>query len=298
MKKTYKWIVSALVLCAVAMAIFMYIKGRSIAIFDPKGPIGLKEKNLILTTFELMLIVVIPVLILALVFAWRYREGNTKAKHTPNWEHNTIAEYCWWGVPLFIIMFLAVFAYKSSHELDPFSPIKSDKKTLTIQVVALQWKWLFLYPEQGLATVNYVQFPVSTPIHFEITSDAPMNSFWIPQLAGQIYAMPAMRSQLYLLADEVGSYRGLSANISGSGFAGMTFTAKACSDADFQQWVDGARGSAALSRKEYDVLAVPSENNKEQTFTLADRNLFDQVMMKYLAPAVNTSDQKILEGGK
>ena len=164
-----------------------------------------------------------------------------KAKHAPDWEHNYIAEYCWWGVPIVIIVILAVTTWKSSHDLNPFKPIESEKKPLAIQVVALHWKWLFIYPEQGIATVNFVQFPEKTPINFEITSDAPMNSFWIPQLGGQIYAMPAMRSKLHLIANEIGSFRGVSANISGKGFAGMTFTAKSSSEEDFDAWVQSGK---------------------------------------------------------
>lgn len=248
--------------------------------------IGEKESDLIITSSLLMLIVVVPVLILTWIFAWRYRESNVKATHAPDWEHNYIAEYCWWGVPAIIIAILAVITWKSSHELNPFNPLESDKKPLTIQVVALQWKWLFIYPEQGIATINYVEFPEQTPINFEITADAPMNSFWIPQLGGQIYAMPAMRSELHLIANEPGSYRGVSANISGTGFAGMVFTAKATSDQEFETWVQAMKNSPKkLNFDEYERLVIPSQNNPVDSYVLMDHDLFDEVIMKYMAPS-------------
>ena len=206
MKKFIKISLITLLLAAATVATILYIKSNNIAVLEPKGFIGVKEKDLIITSVLLMLIVVIPVFGMTIFFSWKYREGNPKAKHAPNWEHNAIAEYCWWGIPFIIITCLAVITWKSSYDLSPFKPLKSDQKPITIQAVALQWKWLFIYPEQEIATVNYIKFPVNTPIHFEITADAPMNSFWIPQLGGQIYAMPAMRSQLNLIADEKGIY--------------------------------------------------------------------------------------------
>lgn len=285
MKKIFK-IVSWILLVIIAIALFgMYIANHDIAVLNPKGMIGVKESDLILTSCLLMLIIVVPVFILMAFFAWRYREGNEKAVHAPDWEHNYIAEYCWWGVPLIIIGILAVITWKSSHELNPFKPIEHDKKPLKIQVVALQWKWLFLYPEQGIATVNLVQFPEKTPIDFEITSDAPMNSFWIPQLGGQIYAMPAMRTKLHLIADEIGSYRGVSANISGDGFAGMTFTAVASSQDDFDKWAsDIGQSNKALGWKEYNQLVEPSAYQPIDMYVLGQRDLFDRIIMKYMTP--------------
>lgn len=263
----------------------MYMSNHNIPVLDPKGMIGEKERDLIITSSLLMLIVVIPVFILTWAFAWIYREGNVKAKHHPDWEHNYIAEYCWWGVPIFIIAILAVLTWKSSHELNPFKPIVTDKKPLTIQAIALQWKWLFIYPEQGIAVINFVQFPEKTPISFEITSDAPMNSFWIPQLGGQIYAMPAMRSRLHLIANEPGSFRGCSANISGAGFAGMKFTAKSSSEEDFNQWVQTIRQSPKnLNLDEYQHLLKASEYDPVTCYVLTQGDLFDRILMKYMQP--------------
>lgn len=285
MKKILKYVIIALLLIGTAAASLSYIKNNNIAVLESKGMIGMKESDLILTSSLLMLIVVIPVLLLAWFFAWKYRESNQKARHAPDWEHNTIAEMCWWGVPLVIIGVLAIITWRSSHDLNPFKPIESDKKPITIQVVALQWKWLFIYPEQGIATVNYIQIPEQTPINFEITADAPMNSFWIPQLGGQIYAMPAMRTKLHLIADEIGTFKGVSSNISGSGFAGMTFVVNATSEADFTKWVLGAENSTKhLTMDEYTQLVKPSEYNPVATYQLVQKDLFDRILMKYMPP--------------
>ena len=285
MKKLFKILIVILLLIGVTAATIVYIKYANIAVLEPKGLIGEKERDLIITASELMLIVVIPVFIMTFYFAWRYREGKG-AKHNPDWEHNAIAEYFWWGVPIVIITCLAVITWKSSFELSPFKPIESNKKPMVIQAVALQWKWFFIYPEQGIATVNYIQFPVDTPILFEITADAPMNSFWIPQLGGQIYAMPAMRSTLNLIANQMGSYRGLSSNISGSGFAGMTFEAKVTSDADFNQWISSVRSnSSGFGKNDYENLVQPTMNVPVSTYVLQEKNLFDEILMKYMAPA-------------
>lgn len=284
MKKSY-WIAifsALLLLCIVGVSIW-YIKNHSIAVLDPKGMIAEKQRDLITTALLLMLIIVIPVFILMGFFAWRYRASNKKAQYRPDWEHNYIAECCWWGVPLIIIIVLAIMTWRSSHQLNPFKPIESEKEALTIQVIALQWKWLFIYPEQGIATLNYVQFPEKRPLTFEITSDAPMNSFWIPQLGGQIYAMPAMRTKLHLIANETGKFRGASANISGTGFASMTFIAEACSEEGFEGWVRGVKAvGKPLGLGEYEELARPSQKNPVALYVLEKQDLFDAVVMKYM----------------
>ena len=286
MKKAFKIALFILLFLGVAAVTAFYLRSHSIAVLEPKGMIGEEERDLIITSSLLMMIVVVPVFILTWAFAWIYREGNTKAKHRPDWEHNYIAEYCWWGVPIVIIVVLAILTWRSSHALNPFSPIKSEKNPLTIQVVGLQWKWLFIYPEQGIATLNYVQFPEKVPISFEITSDAPMNSFWIPQLGGQIYAMPAMRSKLHLIANETGNFRGCSANISGTGFAGMRFIARASTQEDFDQWVVSVKQSEKqLNLDIYDQLVQPSEYVSPTSYVLIQEDLFDRVLMKYMHPS-------------
>lgn len=287
MKRVVKLILAILIVVAVVALCMLYFSTHdvNIAVMNPKGIIASKEREIIITASLLMLIVVIPVFIFALVFGWKYREGNTKATHAPDWEHNYVAEICWWGVPLIIILILAVITWKTSHSLNPFKPLENGKKPIAIQAVALRWKWLFIYPEEGVATVNYIVFPENTPIDFEITSDAPMNSFWIPQLAGQIYAMPSMRSHIHLIADEKGDYRGSSANISGKGFAGMFFTAKVRSDDEYYSWIKQARTSPkVLNWSEYTKLVEPSEYNPEETYVLGDREIFEQILLQYVTP--------------
>ncbi len=287
MKKSFKIaIISILVLATFALAT-LFVMTHNIPVLHPKGAIALKERNLLVTIVIVMLIVVIPVFIFTFYFSWKYRASNEKARHEPDWEHNSIAEYCWWGVPFVIIVIFAIITWKTSHELNPFKPLESTKKPVEIQVVALNWKWLFIYPEQGIATINYVQFPENTPVNFEITADAPMNSFWIPALGGQIYAMPAMRTKLHLIADKVGTFRGVSSNFSGKGFAGMKFNAVATSEDDFIAWVQSVKNSPnRLTIDEYHHLVEPSENNPVTSYVLVEPNLFDQILKKYGPPPI------------
>jgi cytochrome o ubiquinol oxidase subunit 2 len=272
---------------ATLFLIYWLLKGNQAAVLYPKGLIGAKQRDLIMVATLLMLIVVIPVFILTAAIAWIYRAGNKKAKYDPNWDYNLTAEAIWWGLPFIIIAILSVITWQSSHELDPFKPLQSPNKPLKIQVVGLRWKWLFIYPEQGIATVNFMQFPEKTPLDFSITSDAPMNSFWIPRLGGQIYAMPGMTSRLHLIADETGTFRGSSANLSGKGFAGMVFTAKASSEAEFAQWVSEAKQSAKqLNVQEYVGLVQPSENNPVALYVLTEGDLYDKIVMQYMMPGM------------
>ncbi len=246
---------------------------------NPKGLIASEQKELMVTALILMLIVVIPVLIMAFVFAWKYRAGNN-SKYTPNFDRSRPIQFTWLAIISLLIFALGGIAWNSSHALDPRQTIKSNVEPITIQVVALQWKWLFIYPEQNIATVNLVQFPEDTPLNFEITADAPMNSFWIPQLGGQMYAMNGMKTKLHLEASEVGDYRGLSANISGEGFAGMTFIARASSRSDFDAWVETAKFYG--NDLDYEELAKPSKNN-EVAYLRPQADLFNSIVMKFMA---------------
>lgn len=255
-----------------------------IDVLFPEGQIALEQRNLLLIIQALMLFVIVPVYVLTFFFSWEYRADNPKGLYDPDLTDNVIAEYVWWGLPLVFTLAVGALTWVKTFELDPYRPIASDKKPITIQVVALQWKWLFLYPEEKIATVNFVQFPKDTPIRFELTSDAPMNSFWIPKLAGQIYAMPNMRTELNLIANAVGDFRGCSANLSGEGFAGMTFTARASTDEEYQKWVDSAKKvEKLLNFKEYPPLSAASKNNPVETFRL-EGDLFMQIMDKYRHP--------------
>lgn len=260
-------------------------KGLEIAMLMPKGIIALRERNLLFFIQVIMLLVIIPVYIFTFIFSWHYRAHNTKAKYTPDWSHSTLAESLWWGIPLFFTAIICVITWIETYKMDPFRPIASDEKPLKIQVVALQWKWLFIYPEEKIASVNFFQIPKEKPVHFEITADAPMNSFWIPQLGGQIYAMPKMRTELHLIANSEGDFRGASANLSGLGFAGMHFIARAGSEEDYQKWIEQAKSGESLDWKNYTELAKPSENNPVALYQLGDEKLFEQIIMKYMHPA-------------
>lgn len=260
-----------------------YLHDKTFAILQPAGPIAAQEKRLLLIAVSLMLIVVVPVFVLLITISWRYRASNTRAKvkYTPEWDHHRGYEAIWWGLPLMLIVALSALTWTSTHRLDPTRPISSTSKPLRIQAVALRWKWLFIYPDQHIATVNYLHFPTNTPLDFQITSDGAMNSFWIPQLGGQIYAMDGMTTQLHLLADRNGSFRGDSANISGKGFAGMNFVAQSTSQTDFAHWVTAAQHSSArLDMAGYEALAQPSEYNPTATYSLRALALYDTIVGK------------------
>lgn len=284
MNKKIKLLLPAIVaLCLLAGGIW-YLRDVNFALLNPKGSIAHQERRLILFASLLSLIVVIPVFALLFGIIWRYRANNTKAVYRPDWDGSKTLETIWWLVPSILIIILSVVTWTSSHKLDPYKPLESSVKPLRVQVVALDWKWLFIYPEQNIATVNFLEVPTNTPINFEVTSDAPMNSLWIPQLGGQIYAMPGMSTKLHLEADTAGDYKGYSANISGKGFAGMNFTTRAVERGDFDQWVESARRSPlVLSQDVYNKLAKPSENNKPTTYSAIQSGLYDTIVMKYMA---------------
>jgi cytochrome o ubiquinol oxidase subunit 2 len=278
------WLACLLALAASILAIW-WLHDKNIPLLQPAGPIGVKEKKLIIIAVLLSLIVVIPVYVMLIGFSLKYREGNKQARYEPELDGSRIFESIWWGVPLAIITVLAIITWKGSSSLDPFKPLNSTKPTMTIQVVSLQWKWLFIYPKQGIASVNYVQFPINTPVKFEITSDAPMNSFWIPQLGGQIYAMSGMSTNLNLEASKLGSYQGASANISGEGFSDMHFTANASSETDFKDWVKMVQKSNnRLDHTAYSILAAPSKNLPIGYFGSAENGIYQNVINKYAEP--------------
>ncbi len=268
-----------------SLATTLFLSGCNLGILDPKGIIAADEKRLLIDSVLLMLIVVIPAIVLTLLFAWRYREGNTSAKYDPNWYHSTTLEIIVWTIPCIIIGILAVVTWVTSHTLDPYKPLASNTKPITIQAIALNWKWLFIYPDQKIATINYVQIPVNVPVKFLITADAPMNSFEMPQLAGQIYAMAGMQTKLNIMANEPGDYRGFSSNFSGLGFSDMNFTVRATTQDSFNQWVDNVQQSPqTLTASAYNKLVEPSENNPTQYFSVPNTDLYGLVLMKYMMP--------------
>lgn len=285
MRRKYILFVVLLLIASVVAGLVWYVSNHNLGMLNPKGTIAHQEKNLIIFTTLLGLLVVIPVFIMAGTIAWKYREGNASAKYAPDWDHNRLAEFTWWTIPIIIIVVLSIVTWITSHSLDPYRPLEHSKKPITIQVVALDWKWLFIYPEENIATVNFIQIPKDTPINFVITADAPMNSFWIPQLSGQIYAMPGMSTKLHIEANEEGEYAGSSANISGEGFAGMRFTTKVSSQQDFEQWLKLVKQSSnKLGAETYDKLAKPSKNNPKAYYASVETGLYDTIVMKYMMP--------------
>lgn len=292
MKRLLKFLLPSLLIVSLVVALVALTQGKSVDILEPAGTIADQQRNLIVIASLLSLVVILPVFALTFFIVWRYRANNHKATYTPEWDGSKILETVWWGIPCIIIAILAVITWTSSHQLDPYRPIASDKKPLTVQVIALQWKWLFIYPEYGIATVNYVQFPEDRPVNFKITADAPMNSFWIPKLGGQVYAMAGMQTELNLMADKPGTYEGSSANLSGAGFAGMRFEAVSSTQESFNSWINQTQASPKiLDSDSYAQLAKPSENNVSEYYTIDDQALYDTVMMKFMAPSGSEANQ-------
>jgi cytochrome o ubiquinol oxidase subunit II len=288
-EKLSKLIILFLAACDLYLLAKILSSGKNVQILNPQGFIALQEKDLLFLCITLMLVVVIPVFILAFHVATSYHESNKKAKYTPDWDHSNKLQVFLWAFPSFIILLLCIINWTSAHHLDPHNAIASDKKPFVVQVVALRWKWLFIYPEQGIATVNYLEIPEKTPINFELTaSDTPMNSFWIPQLGGQIYAMAGMSTQTHLIADTVGVYRGSNAEINGDGFADMTFIAKSVTPGDFDAWAEHVRqGSRPLTTDTFNLLNQPSKSVPPEYFSSTQDNLYTTIVMKYMAPNKN-----------
>lgn len=292
MTKKYKIGLLILLPLTLAVLVFLFFQGTNVAVLNPKGQIASQQRDLMIIATLLMLIVVIPVFILTFLISWRYREGNhRKTTYTPDHDSSHALEAIWWAIPFIIIVVLSGIIWKSSHELDPYRPIETTKRPLTVQVVALEWKWLFIYPEQGVATVNYLQIPEDTPVNFKLTSDAPMNSFWVPQLGGQVYTMSGMETQLHLIANERGEYTGQSANLSGDGFAGMKFKVNVTNQEEFEGWAETAQQSSKqLDSDTYNNLAEPSKSNPPTTFAYNDKRIYGNVIAKYRAPAGSSEE--------
>jgi len=262
----------------------LILSGCNGGVLDPKGQIGIDEKNLIIIATVLMLLVVIPVIVMTLYFAWKYRDTQNHEIYAPKWAHSNKIEAVVWAVPIVIVVILGVITWQSTQELDPYKPIEGKGEHLTVEVVSLNWKWLFIYPEQGIATVNELVFPANVPVEYKITSESTMNSFFIPQLGSQIYSMAGMETKLHLIANEPGTFKGFSANYSGAGFTGMKFNAIATpTKADFNQWVEQVKTNAnSLTHANYVELAKASENNPVAYYGKVDEGLFHTIVMKYM----------------
>lgn len=282
-KRSLQVFASSFFAVAVIGAVIFVTQGREIPVLAPSGTIAQQQFILILITVGLGFFVVVPVFILLFAIAWKYRAGNKKAKYDPELEGNRGLELLWWGIPCLIILALAVITYISTHALDPYKELESDKKPVAVQVIALEWNWLFIYPEYGTATLNYMNIPEKTPINLTITSDAPMNTFWVPALAGQVYAMSGMSSKLHLMADGLGTYNGATTNISGEGYADLRFKVYSINEQDFKAWAENAAKSPdGLTSTEYARISDYTASKPETTFMLMAPTLYDDVIMKYM----------------
>jgi cytochrome o ubiquinol oxidase subunit 2 len=248
---------------------------------------ALQQSRLLVISTMLMLLIIVPVIALTCLFAWRYRSSNTEAEYDPEWDHSTSLEFIIWGAPLMIIIILGLLTWIGTHTLDPYrkldridenKAVAPGTKPLRVEVVALDWKWLFIYPDLNVATVNELAAPVNTPIEFKITASSVMNSFFVPALVGQIYAMPGMQTSLNAVINQPGDYQGFSANYSGAGFSDMKFTFRGMSKADFDQWVQSAKADKALDLAGYRELAKPSERVPVMRFSTVDADLYHKVL--------------------
>lgn len=258
------------------------LSGCSLELMNPKGDIGHQEKSLILVALALMLLVVIPVIVLTLYFAWHYRASNTKATYAPKWAHSTAIEVVVWSIPCLIVVTLGVLIWRSTHALDPFKPIAAERAPLRVDVVALNWKWLFIYPDYGVASVNELAMPVDTPVAFRLTSESMMNAFFVPQLGSMVYTMAGMQTRLHLIADTAGDYPGRSAAYSGPGFSDMAFTARVRDEAGFEQWIAQARASGrVLDAATLRALEAPTHGAPVGHYGRIGTGLFDGIVKRY-----------------
>jgi cytochrome o ubiquinol oxidase subunit II len=263
--------------------LYVLLQGQNIALLNPKGLMAEEQLGLIIFAAVLPLVIAVPTVAFLYYTAWKYRETNPKATYEPDKKAGKLFNVSIWVVPTAFMMVLSAVMWSATHRLEPQKSIVAEAKPLTIQVVALRWKWLFLYPEQKIATVNYVQIPKDTPVRFELTADdAPMSAFWIPNLGGMLYAMTGHMNPLNLMADTPGDYPGSVAEINGDGFAKMRFTARVSSKEDFDAWVQSTHWSPELlNAAEYDKLLKPSEGNLPAFYSDYEDGLYDKVLMKY-----------------
>ncbi len=248
-------------------------------VLDPRGPVAASVLLILFDSLTIMMAIAVPVILATAGFAWWFRSSNGRAFYWPDWEFSGHLELIVWAIPALVITFLGGIAWFGSYALDPFRPLAGTTKPVEIQVVSLDWKWLFLYPDEGIASVNVLAIPVGAPVHFRLTSSGVMNSFFVPQLGSQIYSMAGMTSQLHLKADEPGTYRGFSANFSGAGFSGMHFDVRALPADAYAKWIADAKSAdLALDRERYAELVKPSENVKPVTFRAFEPELFNAIV--------------------
>jgi cytochrome o ubiquinol oxidase subunit 2 len=267
------------------LALTLLLGGCQMDVLDPKGPIAAQEKLILLDALGVMLVIVVPTILATLGFAWWYRAGNAKAKYRPEFTFSGRIELIVWSIPILTIAFLGGLIWIGAHELDPKKPIESKVPPLEVQVVSLDWKWLFIYPAQGIASVNQLVLPAGTPVHFSITSASVMNVFFVPQLGSQIYAMNGMVTGLNLMADRPGTFRGQSSHFSGDGFSDMEFQVKAVSPADFSAWAQGAgRAGPTLDGAAYAGLSKQSQAVQPFTYRAVQPDLFNAIATRSAPP--------------
>ncbi len=282
----------------------LLLMGCNTVVMNPSGDIASQQADLIILATVLMLIIIIPVIFLTFFFAWKYRQANTQAEYDPEWDHSTKLELVIWGAPLLIVIVLGLVTWVSTHKLDPYRPLDridasrplaEDHEPLIVQVVAMDWKWLFIYPEQGIATVNELVTPVDVPVRFKITSSTVMNSFFIPALAGQIYAMPGMETTLNAVINEPGQFEGFSANYSGAGFSHMRFKYHGMSQADFDRWVANTKAAnGSLGRDAYIQLEEPTVKHPVTRFGTVEPDLFHAIVNRCVVEGTVCMDTQMM----
>lgn len=281
-----------------------FLSGCDMVLMSPSGDVAVQQRNLIVFSTVLMLTVIIPAIFMTFWFAWRYRSTNKNATYTPDWEHSTVLELIVWSVPLAIIIALGATVWVYTHKLDPYrpldrisanQPVPEDVKPLVVDVVAMDWKWLFIYPEQDIAVVNELAAPVDRPIKFQITSTTMMDSFFVPAIAGQIYAMPGMQTVLHAVVNKPGVYKGHSANYSGAGFNGMGFKFHGLSQTDFQAWVQKVKDdSVALNHSNYAKLRKSSQNVPVTYYSDVAPNLYSDILNRCVKPGKTCMKQMMM----
>ena len=286
--QSFNWLVRMLFIITGSLMVLSLCgcQEHFIGMLNPKGIIALDQRKLFFDTLALMLIVVLPVIIMSITFVYHYQVSHKIRDYKPNWGHNTYLEALWWGIPCVIILVLATVTWKKTHQLDPYTRIAGyDEKPMVVQVIALPWKWLFVYPEQQIATTDYLEIPVGEQVEYWITADnVPMSAFFVPQLGSQMYAMAGMRTRLHLLATEVGVYDGLNTLYNGDGFPGMHFEVHVVPPQELQQWFAQVKqSSSVLTEDAYKQLAMPSTADTPKLFSGVDKDLFHHVIMTYMS---------------
>ena len=265
---------------------------RAEGVLDAQGPIAAADREILLNATTIMLVVVVPVMVLILVFAWWYRESNTRASYSPTWAHSGRIEVVVWSIPAMVVLLLASVAWSGSHDLDPARRLSSDLKPLRIEVVALDWKWLFIYPDLQVAALNQITVPTGVPIEFILTSSNVMNAFWVPQLGSQISTMPGMTTHLNLLAENTGDYPGLSSNFSGEGFSDMRFVVHAVPAAAFASWVAVTQGQGeGLDAATYSRLARSGTDVSIKTYGRVEQGLFERIELETTGTAADPMEK-------